>query len=115
MNNYKKLSKTISDEHKEIVISLNALFEKIEHPHIINLSDDSTLFSLPGGELSPKKIRKFLWDNKKNRKFQRKNAIVWTSYDKENDTSYIGIGASTRPEVSSRFKTEVLWEKSDGE
>ena len=114
MTDYKKLSKTISVQHKEIGISLNPLFEDIQYPHIINLSNDSTVVSLPGGELSPKKIRKFLWENKKDRKFQRKNAVIWTSYDKENDTSYIGIGASTRPEVSSRFKTEVLWEQDRG-
>ena len=114
MNNYKELSQIISKQHKEAGISLHPIFDSIDHAHFINLSTEETISSHEGKELSPKKIRKYLWENKKDRKFQRKNAVLWTAYDSEEDISYIGIGASTHPEVSSRLNAEILWEQKDG-
>tara|TARA_R100000655_G_scaffold59315_1_gene97761 strand:+ start:6375 stop:6743 length:369 start_codon:yes stop_codon:yes gene_type:complete len=108
---YKKLSKQISDSHKESGISITPIYGTIDYLHFINLSDDETIFTSEGSELSPKKIRKFLWEHKKDRKFQRKNAVIWTSYDEEEDISYLGVGASSNPKVSTRTETHVLWEK----
>lgn len=112
-SNYKELSNIISKHHNKNGITIHPIFKAIENHSIINLSNEETIVSFTGKDISPKKIRKFLWENKKDRRFQRETAILWTSYNEETDTSFLGVGANTKPEVSSRLNAEVLWEQTN--
>mgnify|MGYP003657575698 CR=1 FL=1 len=100
--NWKKISSELVTQHSDeesAVISLD--------PHsvgeIVNLSDDSFCLEVKGKELKSKKVRKFLWDNRKKRALQRKNAVLWSAYLEDEDISYVGVGALTTKRVADRM------------
>mgnify|MGYP003649401958 CR=1 FL=1 len=91
---WKKISKRLSkihEEKKSSVVRLTPFTEGV----VVNLSNDSFCLEVPGEQLSAKKVRKFLWENRKKRALQRKNAILWSAYLEDDDTSYVGVGALT--------------------
>jgi hypothetical protein len=99
---WKKISKKLSEDHgkyESAVVPLN--------PHssgvLVNLSDDKFYWETDGKNLTPKKVRKFLWENRKKRALQRKNAAVWSSYLPDEDKTYMGVGAITSKEVAVRM------------
>jgi hypothetical protein len=64
-----------------------------------------------GTELSPKFLRKFLWERRGERAVQRDRMVLWTSYDAETDTSFVGVGCLVDPDVARKLETrgyEVL-------
>lgn len=103
--NWKKISSRLTELHKENGSSCLAL-----DPHskgeLVNLSNDDMFMEIDGKELKVKRVRKFLWENRKKRALQRKNAVLWSSYMEDEDKSYFGVGALTSKNAADRL--EVL-------
>jgi hypothetical protein len=104
MLNWKKLSRNLVEEHAKNESAIIVLNETSEGS-IVNLSNDEFCMEEKGKELSTKKVRKFLWENRKKRALQRKSAILWSAYMEDEDMSYVGVGALTTPEVAERMKS----------
>jgi len=99
---WKKISNKLVDAHSEkesAVIALNSESIGI----LVNLSSDNFCLEVEGKELQSKKVRKFLWENRKKRALQRKNAVLWSAYIEEEDKSYVGVGAVTSKEAAERM------------
>ena len=109
MPDYKQISQDISQQHQDKGMAFIPLFGEIINEILVNLSDDKTYVSFEGKKITPKKIRKFLWDHKKDRRFQRKRAILWSAYNDEEDKSYLGVGATASHKLQDKFKDRILW------
>tara|TARA_Y100000310_G_C20085361_1_gene535804 strand:+ start:12 stop:326 length:315 start_codon:yes stop_codon:yes gene_type:complete len=99
---WKKISNDLVETHKKQgsgIIPFN--------PHstgeLVNLSDNETHLEVEGKELKAKKIRRFLWEHRKKRALQRKNAVLWSTYIEDEDKSYVGVGALTSKEAVKRL------------
>ena len=101
--NWKDISRKLVDLHDEKEAAIIRLT-----PHstgsLVNLSDDDFCLEVDGRKITAKRVRKFLWENRKKRALQRKKAVVWSAYIKEEDKSYVGVGALTSPEVATRMR-----------
>tara|TARA_R100001082_G_C4354346_1_gene156060 strand:- start:535 stop:849 length:315 start_codon:yes stop_codon:yes gene_type:complete len=102
---WKKLSKKLVDLHEEKEAAIIRL-TPATIGEVINLSSDGFCLEVEGKKLSPKKVRKFLWENRKKRALQRKQAVLWSAYMEEEDKSYVGVGALTSPKVAARIRGE---------
>ena len=102
---WKKISNKLVDAHSEkesAVIALNSESTGV----LVNLSSDDFCLELEGKELQSKKVRRFLWENRKKRALQRKKAVVWSAYIEDEDKSYVGVGALTSSEIATRMRGE---------
>tara|TARA_R100000458_G_C8169181_1_gene170306 strand:+ start:229 stop:564 length:336 start_codon:yes stop_codon:yes gene_type:complete len=104
MINWKEISNLLIDSHQEEGDGLVKLYPHSEGDSIVNMSNENFILEVEGKELRPKKVRKFLWEQRKNRALKRKNAVLWSSYIEEEDKSYVGVGALTSPEAADRLK-----------
>ena len=101
--NWKQLTKNLIDIHvqnKSAVVSLD--------PHsvgvLVNLSDDDFCLTVEGKEIKPKKVRRFLWEQRKKRALNRSNAAIWSAYMEKEDKTYVGVGAITSQKVADRIQ-----------
>ena len=102
--NWKKLSQQISESHRENGGTM--ITESGEFPAkgvCLNLTDEDKMLVKNGPDLHPKEIRKWLWNNRQTRALSRDSFIVWTAYDLDEHTSFLGVGSIVSPDVSSRF------------
>ena len=107
MSNWKLLSKTVSEMHDRIGLSVvNKEGEAVTEGRLINLTKEEATFTKSGGSLKPKEIRKWLWEYRKNRSFSRNNLVVWSSFREEENKTYMGVGAVVPEQVASRFPEE---------
>ena len=107
MSNWKLLSKTVSETHNRIGVSVvNKEGDPITEGQLVNLTTDNDKFTKSGGDLKPKEIRKWLWTYRKNRSFSRSNLVVWSSYNEEDDTTYMGVGAVVPTRTASKFSED---------
>ena len=103
--NWKEISRrlvALHDEQEAAVIR----FSPDSKGEMVNLSNDKFSLEVEGRKLTAKKVRKFLWEQRKSRALQRKNAILWSAYVEDEDKSYIGVGALTSPKVAARLRGE---------
>jgi len=119
---WKKIAKTASELHEKQGYSLidksNEDAVAMEVP-LVNTVPEDKLLKIAGKSVSPKEIRTFTWDNRKSRFMSRDSAFVWTYYDKDSDTSMVGMGARVDPEVLERLPSDSVIrgyesENSDG-
>ena len=99
---WKKISNKLVEAHatnESAVVFLDPHSKGV----LVNLSDDEFCLELEGREIQAKKIRKFLWENRKKRALQREKAAIWSAYIEDEDKSYVGVGALTSPEVADRM------------
>tara|TARA_Y100000593_G_scaffold71239_1_gene130808 strand:+ start:134 stop:448 length:315 start_codon:yes stop_codon:yes gene_type:complete len=73
-----------------------------EETSIITTSEEEDTHSLVGNKLRPKEVRKFMWDKRKSRDLKRDNVVIWSWYDEEEDTTYMGFGAKVSPVLVDR-------------
>ena len=102
--NWKKFTKKFTEVHDKngsAVLLLDP--HSVKGEEIVNLSKENFILEIEGKELNEKKVRKFLWENRKKRALQRKNALLWSSYMEDEDKSYVGVGATTSKEVADRL------------
>ena len=98
---------------KEITQRLVSLHNKKESavirltPHskgeMVNLSSDEFCLEIEGKELQTKKVRRFLWENRKKRALLRSKAVIWSAYIEEDDKTYVGVGALTSKRVMDKM------------
>ena len=101
--NWKEISNQLTELHKETGSAV-VMFDPHSEGDVVNLSTEDFCLEVEGKELHKKKVRKFLWENRKKRALQRKNALLWSSYLEDEDKSYIGVGAITSPEAAKRLE-----------
>ena len=107
MSNWKLLSKTVADSHNRIGLSVvNKEGNPVVEGKLINLTREEFQFTKSGGELRPKEIRTWLWTYRKNRSFSRNNLVVWSSYNPDEDITYMGVGAVVSPKAASKFSED---------
>jgi len=103
--NWKDISRKLVELHDEKEAAIIRLT-----PHstgeLVNLSGDDFCLEVEGKKLTAKKVRKFLWENRKKRALQRKKAVVWSAYIEDEDKSYVGVGALTSSEIATRMRGE---------
>jgi len=104
--NWKKISRSLVEEHAENESAVIILNEGSEGP-VVNLSNNDFCMEEKGKELSTKKVRRFLWENRKKRALQRKNAVLWSAYMEDEDVSYVGVGAVTSLKVAEKMNADV--------
>jgi len=63
-----------------------------------NLTPEDGVARFPGRLLSAKKLRKWLWDNRKDERLGDFTSVIWTLYDADGDVSVIGIARIHAPE-----------------
>tara|TARA_R110002020_G_scaffold114056_2_gene262374 strand:- start:3006 stop:3332 length:327 start_codon:yes stop_codon:yes gene_type:complete len=104
MRDWKEISKAVSERHPDATVFL-------ESPHLpsTSLPKEAVPFysglslDVEGPVLSPKQVRRFLWDHRVNRAVQRDRAFVETSYNEETDVSSMKIGTITVTPVVERI------------
>jgi len=100
--NWKKISNKLVEDHtthESAVVLLDPHSKGV----LVNLSGDDFCLEIEGRNITPKKVRQFLWEHRKKRALQRKHAAVWSSYLPDEDISYVGVGAVTSKEVAERM------------
>ena len=108
---WKELSRTLSSLHAEngqaaVDKTGSNVFES-NNP-LVNTTLEEEILEQAGKEITPKKIRKFTWDRRKNRKLTRGSGVLWTYYDEETDTSYLGTGALVNPRILNKIKEDLV-------
>tara|TARA_R100001594_G_scaffold136184_1_gene178387 strand:+ start:1110 stop:1463 length:354 start_codon:yes stop_codon:yes gene_type:complete len=107
VSNWKLLSKVLAEMHERIGLSVvNKQGQPVTEGKLINLTKEEATFTKSGGSLRPKEIRKWLWTYRKNRSFSRNNLVIWSSYMKEENKTYMGVGVIVPEKVASRFPEE---------
>jgi len=104
MRDWKEISKAVSERHPDGTVFL-------ESPHLAFsvLPEEAVRFysglslDVDGPSLSPKQVRRFLWEHRVNRAVQRDRAFVETSYNEETDVSSMKIGTITVAPVVERI------------
>ena len=99
---WKKIVKKLTFEHQQEGSSI-VLFDPHSKGYLVNLTEEDLYLEIDGKELQSKKVRKFLWENRKKRAFQRKRGLVWSAYIEDEDKSYVGVGALTTKKVAERM------------
>ena len=104
---WRKISNDLVDDHadnKSAVVYLDPESTGV----LVNLSSEEFCLEVKGKELKSKKVRKFLWENRKKRALQRKNAVLWSAYIEDEDVSYVGVGAVTTKKIADRMKADGI-------
>ena len=103
----KELSRTVAKAHREKGQCLHLLNDGGERSGGVVVSVKVPRFwSLEGKALTPKTIRKFLWESRKYRAVKRDGAVLWTVYDPEVDVSYLGLGLLIEPAILARIRMQ---------
>ena len=103
--NWKKISNSLVKMHKELggaLVNREGENAVVNNRSLVNTSKEDEILTLVGKKLSPKRVRKFMWDNRNSRRLTRSNAIVWSWYNEDEDKTYMGFGASVEPKKVDR-------------
>ena len=76
---------------------------------VVNLSDEDSYMEIEGDKISPKQVRKYMWDNRKRRSFKRESAVVWTFFNSEENVSVIAVGAYTSKPAATRCRKDIIY------
>ncbi len=110
----KKVSEIHSQEGRAAVDKTGRDAMELPYP-LINTIPEDKLMSLAGKNISPKAIRKFTWENRKERFITRDKTVIWTYYDLDSDTSYVGAGAFVEPKALNKVKEENVLRSYESE
>ncbi len=102
---WKKISKSVVEMHNSLggaLVDIHGDNAVDEETSIITTSEEEDTHSLVGNKLRPKEVRKFMWDKRKSRDLKRDNVVIWSWYDEEEDTTYMGFGAKVSPVLVDR-------------
>ena len=89
-------------------------YEKPEGSVIVNLSKEGEIFAEEGSHIHAKKLRRFLWPLRHHRKLRRRNIVLWSAYNSDEDLSLVGIGAAVPVGVAERLKADIIQELPHG-
>ena len=104
MRDWKEISKASSQAHPGGVVFLESPHFPMEAlpEQAAPFYHDLTL-EVGGETLSPKDIRRFLWENRGSRAIQRDRSFIETAYDEDSDVSTVKIGTMTGANVLERM------------
>ena len=101
--NWKVISQQVTKMHEQLGGSLITLQgDAAPAEPMVNTSPETQIEELVGNDLTPKKVRRFLWAHRKSRQVRRPNAIVWSWYDSDLDRTFLGLGAVVKESQISR-------------
>ena len=103
--NWKALTSSVCNAHNDQGISLlsKAGEDLFDSGHtVVNTTPETDMLRVPGKELHPKPLRRYLWENRKDRRVSRDRAALWTLYDHTEDVSVFGVGAITSTRTAER-------------
>jgi len=100
-------SKTHDEKGYSLVDMLSSDFV-VKNMPLVNTVPEDKLLKVAGKKITPKDIRTYTWSNRKSRFMTRDRAVVWTYYDQETDTSFVGIGAEVEPKTLERIPNDRI-------
>ena len=103
--NWKKISTSVVEMHNTLggaLINIEGENAAGDDSSLITTSTEEETFSLVGNQLKPKQVRRFMWNQRNSRALKRDNVIIWSWYDEEEDTTYMGFGAKVKPVLIER-------------
>lgn len=103
--NWKQISQYMARMHNSLggsLINLEGKNATLSGSSIINTSKPNEVLSIVGNELSPKKLRKFMWDHRRSRRLQREKAVIWSWFDRDQNKTLVGFAAPVSEEALSR-------------
>lgn len=105
MRDWKEISKVVAGRHPGGVVFLESPHFPVEEfpEEAVPFYHEGYERSFPGPDLSPKAVRRFLWEHRNTRPIQRDRAFVETEYDEESDVSRIRVGTMTALPVLERM------------
>lgn len=105
MRNWKDISKATSEAHPGGFVVLEAphLTEDLFPEGTARFYHPDLTLEVGGESLSPKDIRRFLWEHRSARPIQRERAFIETSYDEDKDVSFLRVGTITTDPVLERI------------
>ena len=90
---WKKMTKTLCDLHEEhgaaVVDSEGEMI--VEDGGLVDRTGGEDLMRMEGRALTPKAVRRWLWENRKAPWTGGENTVLWSLYDEESDASLVGI------------------------
>tara|TARA_R100000388_G_C7244634_1_gene164034 strand:+ start:5524 stop:5868 length:345 start_codon:yes stop_codon:yes gene_type:complete len=59
----------------------------------VQVTQDEHTLQFEGSKITPKAVRKWLWEQRECRALKRSGAFLFANYNEEDDKTYVGIGA----------------------
>ena len=79
------------NEHKGAVVAIN-LAKDPSKQHPVQITSDIHALTFEGMDINPKLVRRWLWEQN-TRAVKREGNFIWASYNAEDDTTLVGLGA----------------------
>jgi hypothetical protein len=114
---WKMVTRKLCEFHKEFKASIVCRDSNpIREGNLLNLTEEEEYFTQSGKEITPKKLRRWLWENRNARALTRDSLVLWSAYDHEKDVSIVGLGALVDDDIKQRFPpTHVVGVGDDSE
>ena len=118
MPNWKTISHSLTEMHNDhgraaiLVSGDNAFTQAVGgDTYIKDITTEKTEGMWEGRDLTPKQIRRWVWDIRKEEVLQDDKTIIWTGYNKEEETSHGGL-AQFSEDLDNPFTIKI--EVTDG-
>jgi hypothetical protein len=101
---WKKLTSKMSEFHREFgasIISRDS--EPLTSGSLLNLTKEKDMYSQEGSDITPKKVRRWLWEMRDKRSMKREGLVLWSAYDEDKNTSCVGFGVLVDDKIVARF------------
>lgn len=99
MSRWKKIARNVVDglELKGVVqVDKTGAFTAYPNALLALATPDEEILSTPGGQgFTPKQVRRWLWDRRRERVIGRDRFVVWGTYDEKTDKHYVGLADVT--------------------
>jgi len=94
--------KAMYDEHKGAVVAIN-LTQDPNKQHPVQITSDVHALTFEGMDINPKLVRRWLWEQRNTRAVKREGNFIWASYNAEDDTTLVGLGALATSRAAVRL------------
>lgn len=116
------LSKSIVDCHRKYGASIVTVLgengwvkAKTYGLRLCDATKGKGYYTQRGSRLFEKDIRRVLFEHRTDRPLRRRSGAIWTVYDKESDTSLVGLGDLVQMPVEERFRERLQLQDVNGE
>ena len=97
-----EIAREVSGRHKDEGSSVVSIGDSELGDALIDVSPSH--LTMAGREVAPRRIRGYLWENRKTPRLRRPGSVVWSLYDEEEDVSFVGIGLMVERRVGARMQ-----------
>jgi hypothetical protein len=104
---WKEVARNLAEMHGRMGVSRVVLRPDrltVDRTEMVNTCSDDDLLVVRGNVLSPKSVRTWLWQKRKWRSLKRRNAVIWSVYDSDENQSVVGTGALVSKPVAERYE-----------